>query len=300
MTGHNGWILGLAYNKDGTEIASASTDKTLRIWDVKTGDQLHNFARHPSELTGVAFSPDGKHLASASADGMARIYALDAEELLTLGLTRVNRSLSNEECDKYLDLKPCPPMIKAVDKVIKGKSLAKEGDLDGALRSLQEARRLDPDLPSGLEKEFKQLSAPHLHAEGNKLAKEDKLNEAIADFQAARTRDPRLEVRADYWNTLCWWSSLVGKSSEVMSMCDKAVDLSHGYGMYRDTRGVARALAGDTKGAIEDFEAYLEQSYEDPLIEQLKTKRRQWIESLRKGENPITPGEIKELLKEGN
>ena len=300
VNGHNGMIFGVAFSRDGTEIASGSTDKTLRIWDVKSGKQIHNFAKHPYELTGVAFSPDGKHLATASLDGMARIYALDAEELLSLGLTRVSRSLSNEECDKYLDLKTCPPMIKAVDKVIEGKSLAREGDLDGALRSLQEARRLDPDLPSGLEREFKRLSAPHLLAEGNKLAKENKLNEAIADFQEARTRDPRLEVRADYWNTLCWWSSLVGKASEVMPMCDKAVDLSHKYGMYRDTRGVARALAGDTKGAIEDFEAYLEQSYEDRLIEQLKTKRRQWIEVLRKGENPITPAEIKELLKEGS
>jgi WD40 repeat protein len=299
MTGHNGWILGLAYNQDGTQIASASTDKTVRIWDVKTGEQLHNFARHPSELTGVAFSPDGKHLASVSADGMARIYEMDAEDLLTLGLTRVNNSLSEEDCDKYLNQKPCPPMIVAVDKIVKGKSLAKEGDLDGALKSLQEARRLDSNLPSGLEKEFKRLSAPHLLFEGNNLAKEDKLSEAIADFQAARIRDPLLEIRADYWNTLCWWSSLAGKAAEVMEICDKAVDLSHGYGMYRDTRGVARALAGDAKGAIDDFEAYLKQSYENPQIEQLKFKRRQWVEVLRKGDNPITPAEIKELLKEG-
>ncbi|MGZ8201249.1 MAG: tetratricopeptide repeat protein, partial [Methylosarcina sp.] len=71
-------------------------------------------------------------------------------------------------------------------------------------------------------------------------------------------------------------------------------------GMYRDTRGVARTLTGNTKGAIEDFEAYLEQSYDDPGIEQLKPKRRQWVEALRKDKNPITQAEIKELLKEGN
>jgi len=44
----------------------------------------------------------------------------------------------------------------------------------------------------------------------------------------------------------------------------------------------------------------LKQSYEDPRIEQLKFKRRQWVEVLRKGDNPITPAEIKELLKEGS
>jgi WD40 repeat protein len=298
--GHNGWVVGIAYSHDGALIASASTDKTVRIWDVQTGKQLHNFAKHPSMLTEVSFSPDGKHLAVSGADGMARVYALDTEELLTLGFARVNQSLSSEDCEKYLNQKPCPPAILAIDKIIEGKSLAVEGDLDGALKNLKEARRLDPNVPSGLEKEFKQLSAPYFFIKGMKLSKKAKLKEDIAHFQTARTRDPRLNVRADYWNILCWWSSLAGKASEAIPMCDKAVELSHGYGMYRDTRGVAKTLTGNTKGAIEDFEAYLAQSYEDPRIEQLKPKRRQWLEALRKDKNPITQAEIKELLKEGN
>ena len=300
LTGHTGWVEGVTYSPDGKQIASASTDKTVKIWDTESGKQLQNLSGNSSILMAVAFSPNGEHLASAGVDGMARVYALKTEELLTLGLIEVTHSLKQDECEKYFSDKRCPPMVEAIDWIISGKKLAKEGDLDGALNNLQEARRLDPNLPTVLEQEIKRLAVPHLIQEIQKLSKEGKLNEAIAEFRGAAALDPRLEVRADYWNSLCWWGSLVGKATEYMPECNKAIDLSHGYGMYRDTRGVARTLAGDKKGAIEDFEAYLAQSYPDPRIEQLKPKRQRWIEALHKGENPITPAEINELLKEGN
>jgi hypothetical protein len=48
---------------------------------------------------------------------------------------------------------------------------------------------------------------------------------------------------------------------------------------------VARALRGDTSGAIADFEVYIA----DPEINETdKVQRRQWIEALKKGENPFT------------
>ena len=65
--------------------------------------------------------------------------------------------------------------------------------------------------------------------------------------------------------------------------------------MIRDSRGVALALTGDLEGALKDFEAAVGVGFGgDAEIEQ----RRDWIEALRAGRNPITP-EVLERLKGG-
>jgi WD40 repeat protein len=66
LKGHKDWILGLAYNKDGTRLASASRDKTVKIWDPAGGKELLTIKDHPREVHAVAFSPDGKWLASTT------------------------------------------------------------------------------------------------------------------------------------------------------------------------------------------------------------------------------------------
>ncbi|HEY53830.1 MAG TPA: hypothetical protein G4N94_10265 [Caldilineae bacterium] len=56
----------------------------------------------------VALSPDGQHAATAGGDGTMRIYSLDMDELAALAQARVPRSLTAEECQRYLHLEQCP------------------------------------------------------------------------------------------------------------------------------------------------------------------------------------------------
>ena len=50
----------VSFSPDGTKLASASFDKTVRLWDVKTGKVLHTFTGHSDFVYAVAFAPDGR------------------------------------------------------------------------------------------------------------------------------------------------------------------------------------------------------------------------------------------------
>jgi hypothetical protein len=67
---------------------------------------------HTGSVRGVAFSPDGSRLATASADKTVRVYSLspNIEALMALARTRVTRSLTAEECQKFLHVEQCPPL----------------------------------------------------------------------------------------------------------------------------------------------------------------------------------------------
>ena len=57
----------MAFSPDGTKIATASWDKTARLWDAATGKPLGAPMKHDGIVLAVAFSPDGTKIATASA-----------------------------------------------------------------------------------------------------------------------------------------------------------------------------------------------------------------------------------------
>lgn len=100
-------MVSVAFSADGKTIATASIDKTAKLWDAGTGKELLTLYA-PDGLTSVAFSPDGSQLAVASRDGTDRIYLLKIEDLIALAKQRVTRSLTTEECQQYLHVAQCP------------------------------------------------------------------------------------------------------------------------------------------------------------------------------------------------
>jgi WD40 repeat protein len=85
-----------------------SADKTVKLWDAASGEDLLTLYGHSAVVGGVVFSPDGMRLMTMSDDGTARIYTLSIEELIALAKTRVTRSLTTQECQKYLHVATCP------------------------------------------------------------------------------------------------------------------------------------------------------------------------------------------------
>ena len=73
LKGHTGPVHAVAFSPDGRQLASASDDGTMRLWDPSTGQATAPLG-HDDWVRGVAFSPDGRLLASANGDGTVRLW----------------------------------------------------------------------------------------------------------------------------------------------------------------------------------------------------------------------------------
>ncbi|KAI3281193.1 hypothetical protein DTO002I6_9925 [Penicillium roqueforti] len=72
LEGHMGSIHSIAWSQDGTRLASASYDHTVRIWNPVTGQCASTLKGHIGSVNSIAWSPDGSQLASASDDKIIR------------------------------------------------------------------------------------------------------------------------------------------------------------------------------------------------------------------------------------
>ncbi|SPO03471.1 uncharacterized protein DNG_06154 [Cephalotrichum gorgonifer] len=77
--GHGKYVHCLAFSPDGTSLASGSSDYTVRVCDVATGEEREVLEEHEDWIRSVAWSPDGAYLASGSDDNSVCVYKLDGE-----------------------------------------------------------------------------------------------------------------------------------------------------------------------------------------------------------------------------
>jgi GTPase SAR1 family protein/RNase P subunit RPR2 len=81
LTGHTGWVFSVAVSPDGKWVASGADDKTVKIWDIETGNCHAILRGHGGQVNCVAITRDGKRLLSSSGDQRIRIWAFPSGRL---------------------------------------------------------------------------------------------------------------------------------------------------------------------------------------------------------------------------
>ncbi|MBI3795920.1 MAG: protein kinase, partial [Deltaproteobacteria bacterium] len=74
LTGHTRVVTAVSFSPDGRHIVSGSEDTTLRLWEMKSGQEVRCFTGHTNLVMSVSFSPDGRYIVSGSADTTLRLW----------------------------------------------------------------------------------------------------------------------------------------------------------------------------------------------------------------------------------
>jgi WD40 repeat protein/serine/threonine protein kinase/class 3 adenylate cyclase len=101
----NFFVWKLNFSPDGAQLAVPYSEG-MGIWDANTGEPIGTLP-HPGSTFEAVYSPDGKRLATAGSDA-GRLFFLDINELVAMAKARLTRSLTTEECQKYLHMEECP------------------------------------------------------------------------------------------------------------------------------------------------------------------------------------------------
>ena len=75
-------VSALAFSVDGTILASASTDGSVQLWSVKTGELLHTLHSQTPWIGALTFSQDGQFLALANDHKVLQLWCVESGELV--------------------------------------------------------------------------------------------------------------------------------------------------------------------------------------------------------------------------
>jgi WD40 repeat protein/serine/threonine protein kinase/DNA-binding XRE family transcriptional regulator len=74
FAGHSDAVQSVAIAPDGATVLTGSLDRTARLWDLQTGQELRQFVGHSDGITSVAFAPDGATILTGSLDTTSRLW----------------------------------------------------------------------------------------------------------------------------------------------------------------------------------------------------------------------------------
>ncbi|MEL7355509.1 MAG: hypothetical protein AAFN40_02985, partial [Cyanobacteria bacterium J06560_6] len=144
----------VAFSPKGDRIVSGSNDGTLRLWDLEGNAVGAAFEGHSDSVSSVAFSSRGDRIISGSRDNTLRLWRVGTWEdelryccnmlMHHTALTLPQGETAQQAC------KVCEQVWtrqqSAQFAVAQGSALARQGDVEGAVRKFEWAKGLDPEL----------------------------------------------------------------------------------------------------------------------------------------------------------
>ena len=113
LTGPDNYVYAVAWSPDGASIAAASTDSTVRLWDVRdvrAPVPLATLEGARDAVFSVAWSPDSVTLAAGGADRSVRLYTADPMTAAARLCARAGTPVTREEWARFVpDLDYAPP-----------------------------------------------------------------------------------------------------------------------------------------------------------------------------------------------
>ena len=82
--GHSHIVQDCTLTADGAYALSASWDKTLRLWDVATGETYQRFVGHKSDVMSVDIDKKASMIISGSRDKTIKVWTIKGQCLATL------------------------------------------------------------------------------------------------------------------------------------------------------------------------------------------------------------------------
>jgi WD40 repeat protein len=113
LVGHDDVVRSVAVLPDGLRALSGSGDRTVRLWDLQTGTELHRLEGHMGMVWSVTVLPGGRRALSGSGDGTMRLWDL-----------QTGSALRRYECQR--------PMARSVAVLPDGRRVL-SGYLDGTM-----------------------------------------------------------------------------------------------------------------------------------------------------------------------
>jgi WD40 repeat protein len=136
LTGHTAGLAGIAFSPDGRRLATASFDRTIKLWDTATGREVFTLRGHTAGALVLAFSPDGHRLVSGGIDFTARVW--DATPL-------PDEVLRAQQARYRQKIEALGELARATEEAQRAESLARNGQWDLAAAAFGKFVEQDPD-----------------------------------------------------------------------------------------------------------------------------------------------------------
>jgi WD40 repeat protein/tRNA A-37 threonylcarbamoyl transferase component Bud32 len=115
LTAYPSNVMSVAISRDAKTLAGGSSDKTIKLWNLETGEEIRTLKGHTSGILQVNFSPDGKTLASGSSDKTIKLWNLatgqeihtlkgHTDEVTDIALSPDSKILASSSSDKTIKL----------------------------------------------------------------------------------------------------------------------------------------------------------------------------------------------------